>query len=299
MRIGLAGAMMVATAVSAGAQMTGVSHPEPVPMTSAPEEVPLPPVYAAPAPAKPSAALKMRDSESVRAPEVLAAENRPAAREGNVDGMIVGDDVRGLVPPETDENVVTRVEGPSNQLPVGTTLKARMGQTLTTKGTEEGAEFTAELTEPVLRDGRVLVPAGSLLSGRVTDVHGGRRMTGGASIHLQPRAITLPDGTRYKMYGQVIDTSLYKRVKVDGEGTIVRHDGTSAGAVGLSAGAGAAAGAVFGGWPGALIGGAVGAGVGTVVWLRQDRQEELPAGTKVVFSLTSPMVFGAERPFEN
>ena len=50
-----------------------------------------------------------------------------------------------------------------------------------------------------------------------------------------------------------------------------------------------AAGGVYGGVPGALIGGAIGAGVGTVVWLKQDREEELPAGTKLVFSLNAPI----------
>jgi hypothetical protein len=48
-------------------------------------------------------------------------------------------------------------------------------------------------------------------------------------------------------------------------------------------------GAVIGGVPGALIGAGVGAGAGTVVWLKQDRQAELPKDLVVVFSLTEPM----------
>ena len=302
MRMNLACALVTAAAmtVAGGAQTTGVSHPEQVPMTSGGDELQQPAVMYA-APAKPSAALKMRTAEvapsSYVAPVMVSPHvTRAVQRAGDVDGMIVGDDVSGLVPQETDDGIVTRIEGPSNRLPVGTMVTTRITQALTTKATPEGAEFTAELTEPVLRDGRVLLPAGSVLSGRVTDVHGGRRITGTASIHLQPRAITLPDGTRYKMYGQVIDTSLYKHVKVDDEGTILRRDHklATASALGLATGSGAAAGAVFGGWPGAVIGGAVGAGVGTAVWLKQDRQEELPAGTKVVFSLISPLTVGME-----
>ena len=304
MKMSLAGAAMLAV-MAVGAtgqaigQTTGVSHPKAMSITPGVDEVQQPvAVYVAPTATKPSAALKMRSSEVTPMPaaEISARETRSAQRGGDVDGMIVGDDVSGLVRAEADENIVTRIEGPSNQLPVGTMVKVRMAHTLSTKGTLEGADFTAELMEPVLRDGRVLLPSGSTLNGRVTDVHGGRRTTGPASIHLQPMGITLPDGTKYKMFGQVIDTSVYKRVKVDEEGTVVGKDhgaGTMA-VLGLATGSGAAAGAMLAGWPGALIGGAVGAGIGTAVWLKGDRQTELPAGTKVVFSLTSPLTVGME-----
>ena len=49
------------------------------------------------------------------------------------------------------------------------------------------------------------------------------------------------------------------------------------------------AGAIVGGVPGALIGAGVGAGVSAVVWMRQDRQADLPEGLGVVFCLTEPM----------
>lgn len=298
MKMSLAGAVLAGMAGAAVGQSTGVSHPEQVPMMAPTEEVQLPAVvYVAPVAAtKPSAALKMREAEAVPVAEVTVREPRRVVPVGGVDGMIVGDDVSGVVPRESDEGIVTRIAGPSNQLPVGTMVKVRMARALSTKATLEGAEFTGELTEAVLRDGRVLLPAGSTVNGRVTDVHGGRRVTGPASIHLQPMAITLPDGTKYKMYGQVIDTSLYKKMKVDEEGTMLGRDHklATASALGLATGSGAAAGAVFGGWPGALIGGVVGAGIGTAVWLKQDRQQELPAGTKVVFSLTSPLTVGME-----
>ena len=48
-------------------------------------------------------------------------------------------------------------------------------------------------------------------------------------------------------------------------------------------------GAGVGAGVGAEVGAGVGAGVSTVVWLRQDRQAELPKDFGVVFSLTEPM----------
>ncbi len=300
-RLMWAGAV-VTCALPAGVlgQMTGVSRPESVPITTSPEGIQQP-VYEAP-----SAPMTLKhrtfapsivpSTASSNAAATASAETKPALKVVDPDAMIVGDEFTPLDKPDDDANVVTRVAGPPNRLPVGTLVKVRMAKELTTTGTTIGTEFTAELTEPVQRDGRVLLPAGSTVTGRVTDVHGGRRITGAASVHLQPTAIMLPDGTKYKMYAQVIDTDRYKRVTVDDEGTISRRDHkmSTFSALSLATGSGAAAGAVFGGWPGALIGGAVGAGVGTVVWLKQDRQEELPAGTKIVFSLTSPLAVGVE-----
>jgi hypothetical protein len=44
--------------------------------------------------------------------------------------------------------------------------------------------------------------------------------------------------------------------------------------------------------PGAVIGAGVGAGVSTVVWLKQDRQTELPVDTRITFSLIEPLTVG-------
>ncbi len=282
---------LVVPAFSAGAhgQLTGVSHPEEVSITTNSEGIAQPVVYQ-PTPST----LKVRPetkpvlSASSGAVAVPSADTAAIAR--------ASDGVKPTVKPSSDSDIVTRVAGASNQLPVGTLIKVRIAQELTTKDTKLGTSFTAELTEAVLRDGRVLLPAGSILSGRVTDLHGGRRISGSASIHLQPTTVTLPDGTHYPVRAQVIDTQLFKTTRVDEEGTIVRRDYAlkTLSAMTLSTGSGAAAGAMVAGWPGALVGAGVGAGVSTVVWLKQDRQTEVPANTGITFALNSPMTVGAE-----
>ena len=297
MKLTLKAAAAIALAVPVSAsfamgQATGVSRPDEVFITTSPEVSAQPAVSQhAPATTSPAAQvhpaeLKTRDVLSASA--VASAEGSPMAS--------MRDDVVGPGNAGVDANVVARVDGPSNQLPTGTLLKVTLGREMTTKSTKIGSEFSGRLIEAVLRDGRVLLPAGSVLAGRVTDVHGGRRISGEASIHLQPTAITLPDGTRYGVRAQVVDTELYNSTRVDSEGTIVRRDHSvkTLSAVGLSTGSGAAAGAVIGGWPGALIGAGVGAGVSTTVWLKQDRQTSLPTDAKVTFILTSPMTIGMQ-----
>jgi hypothetical protein len=196
---------------------------------------------------------------------------------------------------DIDAGIVTRVPGRSDELPEGTLLKMRIHQSLSTISTRPGSLFDGDLVAPVERDGKVLIPAGSIVSGRVTAVHSGKRISGAASIHLLPTRVTLPDGTHYAVHAVVIDTSLYKVTKVDREGTILRrdHPKETLGVLGASTGTGAIAGGVMGGPPGALVGAGVGAGVGTVVWLKQDRQEDIPADTKIIFSLISPIEVGS------
>jgi hypothetical protein len=78
---------------------------------------------------------------------------------------------------------------------------------------------------------------------------------------------------------------------VNHEGTIV---GTSSGkntalAFGLVTASATASGALAGGSIGAVVGFGVGAGIATAWWLRQDRLVEVPGGTKMVFTLDSPL----------
>ena len=318
------GAFAVAAAGSASiahAQTTGVSHPDEIPVTTSPEGIAQPVVYEAPSavvvvPATPVIPVADPAAHETEAPVMHAAmappslpsqhgaatavaESSVAAQDPEIERERVADrraELTARAEEDPDAGIVTRVPGPSNQIPVGAMLRIRLRQQLDTKSTAPGTVFTATLVDEFVRDGRVLLPAGSSVHGKVTEVHGGKRFSGIASIHLQPISVTLPDGTRYLLRAQVIDSSMYKSTKVDDEGTIERKDRgrTTLAALGLATGAGAATGAVLGGWPGAIVGGVVGAGVSTVVWLRQDRQAELPVGTEVVISLTSPLKVGAE-----
>ena len=198
---------------------------------------------------------------------------------------------RALTEDEADAAVVTAVDDPRGALREGTLLHARVRERLTTLTTEEGTRFSAELVTPVEKDGRVVLPVGSVVSGRVTSVHGGKRISGKAAIHLEADTIQVPNGPRYTARMQVIDTDQMGQTKVDHEGSLVKrdHPKETAAVLGLSAGGGAAAGGVAAGPVGAVVGAGVGAGVGTVLWLKQDRQEVIPEHALLVFMLSREM----------
>jgi hypothetical protein len=272
------------------AQMTGTSHPEdlddtqPVltPDTShyvPPSQAVPSPNVTTPAPAPQTPVLYQR-YQQVPTP----APQQTAAADSSDPTLTVSNDV--------DSGVVIDVPpvGP-NALPIGAHLTAMLQQPISTKTTLPGTRFTAALTSDVTRNGVVLLPAGSIVYGRITHVRSGLRIGGPSAIRLQPDSVSLPDGTVYTIHAEVTELDHYAASHVNNEGAIVGTTNTAvaAGGIGLTATSAVVAGAMIGGGVGAVVGLGVGAGVATVWWLKHDRQQELPAGTEIVFTLNTPL----------
>lgn len=189
-----------------------------------------------------------------------------------------------------DKDIVTYVPGPANALPEGTTFKVRLLQDIDASSTKPGTPFRAQLTEDVLRNGKIAIPVGSELHGRVVYASPGRRTNGGSVLHLRPDTFVLPDGTRYALHADVIDT-FGSNTKTKGEGDIVsnEHGKRTLAELGMGAGSGAIVGAAVGAGVGAIVGSAVGAGVVTAHWLLTNWSANLPESSTVVFSLSEPM----------
>jgi hypothetical protein len=270
-------AALVLAAAPVFAQSSGVSRPDSTVITSddaAPAPKPLTPRPSAAVPAPAPSSEVYGSYVPYAGPKVASA---PAAHATPVEN------------PE-DAMIVVDVPEREGELREGTLLKTKMIDTLSTSTTIQGARFTAAITEPIERNGRVIIPVGSILEGRVTEVHGGRRISGGALLHLETDDVMLPDGTHYIVHAQVIDTGR-SDFKVTDEGTLKKkdHGKETLAVVGGVTGAGAVSGAMVGGGVGAIVGASIGAGVSTVIWLKQDRQATLPKDVALVFSLTTPM----------
>jgi hypothetical protein len=275
----------------AAAQYSGVSHPDETPIRNSVETTTvLAPAKAAEPAAEQTQGAQPRLKPRPEIPMETAVATVPET------SMRVAEPMPPAPVEDIDAGIVTRVPGPANQLPVGTIVNVSLVEDVSTETTANGTAFTARLLEGVERDGRILLPAGSMLAGMVTDLHHGKRLSGPAAIHLRTASVTLPDGTKYALHGQVIDTSLHRQVKIDREGTMYGkdHPGRVAATFAMTTGSGLAAGALIAGVPGALVGAGVGAGVSTVVWLRQERNANLPVGTKVSFALTDPLTVGLQ-----
>ncbi|MEZ2346085.1 hypothetical protein [Terriglobus sp. RCC_193] len=274
MKMPIALAFAAVLAGNAFAQQSGVSNPS--------ENVQDIPQVAQPAPV------------AAAAPAESTPQSKPSAAETYGDYKPYGGTpvLRQRVPqPDPDAGIVTEVPRRPNELPEGTSLHVTLDSAIDTASTQPNTPFRGELTENIQNDGRVVIPQGSIVEGRVTQIRGGKRIRGTALIHLQMDTIILPDGTRLPLHAQVVDTDQFANTRIDGEGNVLRKDhvGGTLAAMSLTTGGAAAAGGIIGGPAGALIGAGVGAGLGTAVWLKQDRQAHLPEGTQVVLSLTEPM----------
>lgn len=279
----------------------GVSHPDPTPITVAAEEQQAPQAVQ---PRHPAAVVNP-DADIVTTTTPIVQDDASAYHPYHPGGAPYRSTLskrplpsQPLVEHDVDGDIVTSVPQREGEVAEGTLLKVRMNDTLSTRSTMRGSTFSATITEDVQREGRVIIPAGAVLEGSVTEVHGGKRIAGRAAIHLEPRRVTLPDGTYYMLHAQVIDTSVDHVVRVNDEGTIVRRDHPKEmlAIVSLTTGSGAVAGAMLGGGVGAVVGASLGAGASTVLWLKQDRQAALPRNTALVFSLTAPMMI---RPLQD
>lgn len=288
-----AAASLFTIAAAAGAQTTGVSHPEDLndsittvssPTSSAHYVKPSPAIpVETPAPAPISAPL----TAAQEAPVLHAHTVEPTASyayETQPKHPVVD-------PDDVDSGVVTEVPAGPNELPVGTLIRVSLDKSISTETARKGEPFTAHLTADLQRRGKVLIPTGSLLRGRITEVREGKTFGASAMLRLQPDSVTLPDGTRLPLAAEVIDfdhtQDSYQNSKISGEGNIVanQHVGAKLGALGLTTGSAAVAGAVLGGGVGAVVGAGIGAGAGVIWWAKQNHQQTIPEGTVLVLNL--------------
>ena len=175
-------------------------------------------------------------------------------------------------------------------VPEGTPLKVTLETTISTFSSRVGDPFQGKLAEPVVVDGKQLIPAGTVIEGRVTKLSEPRRIKGKPTIGLFPEHIVMPDGQRYMLNAVLVDTSI-KGTDVNEEGLFKGsgHDRGDQIEIVAGTGAGMLVGGLIGGGPGVLIGGAVGAGATTTHWLVQRRSATLPSGTQLMMELSRPM----------
>jgi hypothetical protein len=234
------------------------------------------------------------------------APAQPKAAATNPDAGIVGETAtasthsNGLEPTlyerstNPDAGIVGEVALRPGALESGTLIRVRTQEVLSTSTTAAGTEFSAIVMSPVSQGGKVIIPMGSLVKGRVVSVRAGKSFGQKAELRLRPDTVTMPDGTRYMFHAEVVQTQ-GTDTKAGGEGTITTASHLKRNAIeyGAGAGTGAIIGAAVGGGPGALIGTAVGAGVITVHLLLQSHQAQLPKDSVLIFGLTEPMTFTA------
>src|SRR5271155_922797 len=176
-------------------------------------------------------------------------------------------------------------------LPTGTAVKMKLETTLATFTSKAGDPFSARVTEPVVMDGKTVIPIGTTVEGRVTKTSEPRRIAGKPTIAIFPESVVLPNGDKFVLNATLVDTNRGHGTDVNTEGQFKGdgHDGKDLTEIGLGTGGGMLVGGLAGGGKGVLIGGTVGATITVARWLGKHRSAMLPAGTELVMELNRPM----------
>ncbi len=162
-------------------------------------------------------------------------------------------------------------------IPKGTVVSVRLGQTLSTKSSNAGDQFTATLAEPIEVEGQTIAPAGARASGTVAEAAPLGRFKGGAKLRISLDAITV-NGKRYP----VQTTSVARAQSGKGKRTAVLAGG--------GAGLGAIIGGIAGGGKGAAIGLLAGGGAGTAgAAFTGNKDIVIPAESILSFKLLQPV----------
>ncbi len=176
-------------------------------------------------------------------------------------------------------------------LPTGTAVKMKLETTLATFSSKAGDPFSARVTEPVVIDGKTVIPIGATVEGRVTKAAEPRRIAGKPTIAIFPENLILPNGDRLVLNASLVDTNAHHGTDVNTEGQFkgAGYDGKDLTDIGVGTGGGMLIGGLADGGKGLLIGGAVGATVTVAHWLGKHRSAMLPAGTELVMELSRPL----------
>jgi hypothetical protein len=159
-------------------------------------------------------------------------------------------------------------------VPAGTVLNVRLSQDIDVDTTQVGARFKARLDDPVMLDGRVVVPREAAAVVQAARVQQSGTMKGSDQIALKLNSLSF-GGRSYEVVTE------YAAVQGKGEGK------RTARKVGGGAGLGAIVGGIAGGGEGAAIGAVVGGITGTAVAASGEEHLRLPAETRLQFKLSA------------
>jgi len=264
-----------------------VAEAAPAPRKAAP--APSPRTTREPAPSRPAPRQETRRAEAAPARTTPPPpEPAPAPLPENTGSMW---ETRAPVEPEAPPVTVAEAPEPPAapelielQVPADSVLGIQVERTVSSETARVEDKVTARVTRDVRVGTRTAIPAGSIVTGSVTEVERGGKMKGKARLAVRFHTVTLADGTQL-----AIRTDAVVR-----EGESPSRE--TAAKVGGAAIGGAILGAILGGGRGAAIGAGVGAAGGTAAAMTNDRNPAtLPGGTSVTVRVQQPLTVTVAR----
>ncbi|MGB8522650.1 MAG: hypothetical protein WCD43_06770 [Candidatus Acidiferrales bacterium] len=183
-------------------------------------------------------------------------------------------------------------------VPGGTHIPLVLHNAISTRSARPGDPVYFETLFPVMIDGRVAIPAGSYVSGEVTESKRPGRVKGRGELMIRLKTLILPNAYMVDLNAVPSNAGTGGNETTNNEGKIIGDSNKSGdiGTVAKTTGAGAGIGAIAGGARGAGIGAGIGAAVGlTAVLLTRGPEAELPRGSTVEAVLDRAILLDADK----
>jgi hypothetical protein len=189
------------------------------------------------------------------------------------------------------------------QVPTGTHLPLVLHNAISTRSAQKGDPVYFETTDPVIIDGRVVIPAGSYVSGEVVEAKRAGRVKGRAAIAVRLTTMILPNAYVVSLAATPSNAGTGGGETTNNEGTVVGDSdkATDVGTVVRATEVGGGTGALIGLAAGhAGEGGVIGLGAGAAaglaaVLLSRGPDAEMPRGTTVEVVLDHPILLDADK----
>lgn len=211
--------------------------------------------------------------------------------------------------PAADAPAATSTEGTSRKVlqgyirvvPSGTKVPIIMDTAIDTDTSQEGDEFAARTSEDLTIDGSTVVPAGSVIKGRIAGLNAPRSLNRSGSVALKFDTVTTPDNRQIPLVANLVARGGVVHAR-RGLKDIAIDTGTFALPTALGLGIGVLAGSAKGGsnsdgssskmnaGTGALIGAGVGAAVGVaILCIKKGKKVDVRPGDELKIELAEDL----------
>jgi len=108
----------------------------------------------------------------------------------------------------------------NTEIPPGSMVHARLMTPLNSASTQKGAEVQAILSQPLMANGKLLLPEGTLLKGTVVQVQPARHWKRSGQLRFVFRDLVLPNGIESKVEAMVqgVQSGVADKLNLDSEG---------------------------------------------------------------------------------
>jgi type IV secretion system protein VirB10 len=234
-----------------------------------------------------------------------ATGTTPTNPNSNPPATVPNDDASADKPAPTSSDSPTLVQpakptpGPKITVPAGTHIPLVLHNAVSTRSARPGDPVYFETLFPIMIDGKVVIPAGSYISGEITESKRPGRVKGRGELMMKLTELILPNAYMVNLNAVPSNAGSGGNETTDKEGKIIAdsNKGSDIGTIAKSAGAGAGIGGLATqSAKGVGIGAGIGAAAGlAAVLLTRGPEAELPRGSTVEAVIDRSILLDADK----